>query len=309
MWNNAISTGNATSTRNNQHGLMGRQTRAVEPRPSPQPKSARVDGVDLAYLEQGAGDPVVLVHGSGATDFRTWGPQMEPFARHHRVIAYSQRYHWPNAWVGDGSDNYSTRLHAADLAGLIRALDLSPCHVVGSSYGADIALLLAYEHPGMVRSLVLGEPGLHLWLRRLPGGAALEAEFFQTMAPAAQAVERGDLEAATRLFIDAVLGPGLFDQLPASVHERLRDNARLLGFERPDLDDSTFGCAEAGMIVSPALLLTGDASPAMFGLVAEELARCVPGIARAQIPNTAHLLHSMNPAVYNATVLAFLAEH
>ena len=272
-------------------------------------KSVRVDGIELAYVEQGVGDPVVLVHGGGATDLRTWSSQIEPFARHYRVIAYSQRYHWPNAWIGDGWDVNSTPLHVADLAGLIRALDLGPCHVVGSSYGADVALLLAYQHPELVRSLVLGEPGLQRWLRSLPDGAALEAEYIQTLAPAAQAVQRGDLEAATRLFIDAVLGPGLYDQLPASVRERLRDNARLLGFERPDLDDSPFGCAEAGMITAPALLLTGDDSPAMFGLVAEELARCMPGIERALIPNAAHLLHGMNPAAYNATVLAFLDRH
>jgi pimeloyl-ACP methyl ester carboxylesterase len=47
----------------------------------------------------------------------------------------------------------------------------------------------------------------------------------------------------------------------------------------------------------------------MFGLVAEELTRCMPGIERAQIPNTAHLLHGMNPAAYNETVLTFLTEH
>ncbi|HUG16475.1 MAG TPA: alpha/beta hydrolase [Thermomicrobiales bacterium] len=273
------------------------------------PTSIRVDGIELGYVEHGTGDPVILVHGSGATDLRTWGSQMEPFAQHYRVIAYSQRYHWPNAWVGDGSDVSSTRQHVADLAGLIHTLRLGPCHIVGSSYGGDIALLLAVEHPGLVRSLVLGEPGLQQWLVELPGGAALSAEQLQTIEPAAQAVQRGDLELATRLFIDVVLGPDIYDQLPPAAHERLQDNARLLGFERPDLHDSPFDCEAAGMITAPTLLLTGDASPAMFGLVAEELTRCMPRIKRALIPNTAHLLHGMNPDAYNATVLAFLAEH
>jgi pimeloyl-ACP methyl ester carboxylesterase len=276
---------------------------------SSQPNFVRVAGVDLGFVEQGAGDPVVLVHGSGATDLRTWGGQMAPLAQNYHVIAYSQRYHWPNAWVGDGWDAYSTPLHAADLAGLIRALNLGPCHVVGSSYGGDIALLLAHEHPDLVRSLVLGEPGLQLWLRALPGVASLDAEYMRAVAPAARAVEQGDLDGAARLFIDAVLGSGVFDELPPPLHQRLRDNARLLAFERPDLDDSTFGCAEAATITAPALLLTGDESPAMFTLVADELTRCMPGIERAVIPNASHLLHVMNPADYNATVLAFLAAH
>lgn len=135
------------------------------------------------------------------------------------------------------------------------------------------------------------------------------AEYSPTFAPAAQAVQRGELDAAARLFIDAVLDPGLYDQLPAATHERLRDNARPLGFERPDVDDSPCGCTEAGMIAAPTLLLTGDGSPSMFRFVAEELTRCVPGIEQVTIPNTAHLLHGMNPEVYNATVLAFLDKH
>lgn len=273
------------------------------------PKSIRVNGIDLAYAEHGTGDPVVLVHGGGATDLRTWESQIEPFGRYYHVVAYSQRYHWPNDWVGDGRDIYSTRLHSADLAGLVRALDLSPCRIVGSSYGADIALLLACEHPELVRSLVLGEPGLQRWLVGIPGGETLNTEYLNTIEPAALAVQRGDFEAGARLFADAVLGPGVYDQLPMSPRERLLDNARLLEFERPDLDDSPFGCTEAGTIAAPTLLLTGDDSRAMFGLVAKELTQCMPGIEQALIPNAAHLLHGMNPAVYNATVLEFLAEH
>jgi pimeloyl-ACP methyl ester carboxylesterase len=272
--------------------------------------AVRVDGIDLAYVAQGSGDPVVLVHGAGATDLRTWSAQLAPFAQRYRVIAYSQRYHWPNRWVGDGSEIYATQRHAGDLAGLIRALDLGPSHIVGSSYGADIALLLACQHLELVRSLVLGEPGLGPWLPRLPGGAALAAEYFQSMVPAVEAIERGEVESAVRLFIDAVAGAGVYDHLSPAVHQRLRANARLLAFESPDRgDNSPLDCADAGQITAPALLLTGDASPAMFGLVAEELARCMPGIQRAVIPDTAHLLHSMNPEVYNAVVLAFFAEH
>jgi pimeloyl-ACP methyl ester carboxylesterase len=268
-----------------------------------------VNGAELHYVERGMGDPVVLVHGAGATDLRTWTGQLDPLAARYRVIAYSQRYHYPNAWAGDGSDIYSTRTHVADLAALIRELRLAPCHVVGSSYGGDIALLLAAQRPELVRTLVLGEPGLTLWLLRLPGGGALYQAYLDTIAPAARAVQDGDRETAARLFSDAVLGPGVFDQLPSSTRERLKENARLLAFERSELDDSTFSCADAGRIGAPSLLLTGDSSPAMFGLVAEELARCMPGCERATIPNASHLLHGMNPRVYSETVLAFLERH
>ena len=92
-----------------------------------------VNGAELHYIERGTGDPVVLVHGAGATDARTWTGQIDHLATRYRVIAYSQRYHFPNTWAGDGSDVYSTRIHAADLAALVGGLHLAPCHVVGSS--------------------------------------------------------------------------------------------------------------------------------------------------------------------------------
>ncbi len=61
----------------------------------PQPRPVRVNEADLAYVEQGAGDPVVFVHGS-LNGYRRWGEQLAPFAARYRAIAYSRRRHWPN---------------------------------------------------------------------------------------------------------------------------------------------------------------------------------------------------------------------
>jgi pimeloyl-ACP methyl ester carboxylesterase len=94
-------------------------------------KHIRTDNTSLAYLEQGQGVPVVFLHGSGATDLRTWGQQIEPFAEQYRVVACSRRYHYPNPWIGDGAEITSTYIHASDLAGLIGALEWSRVHLVG----------------------------------------------------------------------------------------------------------------------------------------------------------------------------------
>lgn len=274
-------------------------------------KEIRVGDISLAYIEQGHGAPVIFVHGGGPTDLRTWGLQIEPFAEHFRVIAYSQRYHYPNAWIGDGSDINSTSVHADDLAALIVALQLGRVHLIGWSYGADIVLRLAVEHPELVRMLVVAEPGLASWLVNLPGGSELFAEDARTMILVKRAVQNGDLERGLRLFIDAVMGSGLFDQLPTSVHDRLRDNVRLLSAEPTDIGEFVTDITrnEAATIRAPTLILTGDQSPKMFLLVSQELARCLPNAEQAQIGGAAHLLHGMNPQAYNATVLAFLAKH
>jgi len=274
-------------------------------------KAIRVGDISLAYVEQGHGASVILVHGGGPTDLRTWERQIESFAERWRAIAYSQRYHYPNTWVGDGSDIYSTSVHAADLAALITALQLGRVHLIGSSYGADIILRLAVDRPELVRTLVVGEPALFSWLEILPGGLDLFSEFASTMIPAKTAAQNGDFERGLRLFIDAVMGPGLFDQLPHSLHQRLRDNERLLSAEPTDFRDMDTDITrdEAATIQAPTLVLTGDTSPELSLLVSRELARCLPNAEQAEIGGASHVLHVMNPDAYNAAVLAFLAKH
>lgn len=274
-------------------------------------KDVRVGDISLAYIEQGQGTPVIFVHGSGPTDLRTWGQQVEPFAERYRVIAYSQRYHYPNAWIGDGSDINSTRVHAEDLAALINALQLGRAHLIGFSWGADIVLRLAVEHPEMVRTLVVTEPGLYSWLTTLPGGPESFAEYANTMIPAKKAALQGDYERGLRLFVDAVLGSGVYDQLPASAQERLMVNRRLISAEVTDLRKVVTDITreEASRINPPTLILTGEESPRISLLVSQELRRSMLHAEHVQISDAAHLLHVMNPQAYNSTVLGFLARH
>ena len=112
----------------------------------------------LFYLERGHGQPVVLIHGT-LNDFRIWQQfQIDSFAQKFHVVSYSRRYAYPNQWPGDGEDNNLTN-NVTDLAELIiKRLNLGPAHLIGHSYGALIALYMAYQHPELLRTLVLGEP-------------------------------------------------------------------------------------------------------------------------------------------------------
>src|SRR6267142_1741517 len=150
-----------------------------------QPTKIRVNGVELHYIEQGQGEPLILLHG-GQGDYRSWEPQMKVLSQQFRVISYSRRYHYPN------NNPFTAKYHSAyteagDLAAFILKLKLGRVHLVGTSIGAFTALVLAVRHPEMVRSLVLAEPPVHQWVRDSPDGAAVYNEFMTTMQEPARA--------------------------------------------------------------------------------------------------------------------------
>lgn len=270
------------------------------------PKRLRVNGVDLTYVEQGSGTPLILVHGS-LSDFRSWRGQLGPLSQHFRVVAYSRRYHYPNVWVGNGSD-YSAALHADDLAAVIKQLQLGPAHVVGASYGAYTALVLAVRSPKLVRSLVLGEPPLMPWLRwSVEGEAMLENLQATAWEPARQAFRRGNPADAVRAFVDGINGAGTYDRMSPVGRQMLMDNARALEAESEAPEYFTpVSSIDVQQIAVPALLLTGEFSPKLFHTIADELERCLRNPSRAVIAKASHAMHLENPQAYTESVRTFL---
>jgi pimeloyl-ACP methyl ester carboxylesterase len=274
----------------------------------PRVRQAHVGTIDLAYVEQGRGTPVVFVHGS-AGDWRVWENQRKAIAERFRFIAYSRRYHAPNPWPGDGKD-YGLAVHAEDLAQFLKSLSSGPVHLVGSSYGAQVALITAIEHPELVRTLTVGEPGLGNLIAGTPEGREVLAEMGKSIAAVRAALKAGDSVRAAENLVDAALGEsGAARRLPASQRTILEDNARTVGLQMNG-SRVTVTCDQLRAIKAPVLVLGGDRSPRFFSMTNDALVRCLPpGTSRVTIPEARHLVHSMNPTAYNAALLDFLARH
>lgn len=132
----------------------------------------RAEWVELAgaraRLLRCDGDPdgplVLLAHGLGGAA-TNWLEVMRPLARIGDVVAVDLMGFGETA--PPRSDSSRPRANARFLATLLHHLDAAPAVVVGNSMGGLVAMLLAAEHPDLVRELVLLCPALPPWVPRL----------------------------------------------------------------------------------------------------------------------------------------------
>lgn len=119
-----------------------------------------VNGARLYVESVGQGTPMLFLHG-GLMFFDTaYAKQRNYFAAHHRVIGIDQRGHGHSL---DGPWALSYQQMADDTAAILQRLKVGPVDVVGHSDGANIALLLARDHPELVRRTVISGANLRGW--------------------------------------------------------------------------------------------------------------------------------------------------
>jgi len=111
------------------------------------------NGARLNYAEAGSGAPMVFLHGFPEC-WRRWGPQLDEFARDHRVLAPDMRG-FNLSFKPEGVAPYAQQHLAADVTGFIEALCPEPAVVVGHDWGGVAAWLVAMRAPHLIRKLVI----------------------------------------------------------------------------------------------------------------------------------------------------------
>lgn len=148
-------------------------------------KHLRANGLDFAYLEQGTGPLVLLLHGF-PDSAHTWGHQLPALAAAgYRAVAPFMRGYHPTGIPADGF--YDKATLATDVAALIKALGGGgPVHLVGQDWGAIVsyavlaaypelvsrAVVMAVPHPAQVAKSILDAKhvhrSFHWWFFQLP---------------------------------------------------------------------------------------------------------------------------------------------
>lgn len=263
----------------------------------------RVNGVELHVETAGAGEPLVLVHGSWA-DHHNWDLVLPAFAERFEVIAYDRRGHSESDRPpGQGS----MREDSEDLIELIHDLGRGPAHVLGNSSGAVIALRAAAREPDALRTLVVHEPPLF----GLLAGTEFESglgEVGRRVGAVGELLDAGDHERAAQLFVDTVaLGPGAWEQqLTPEVRETFIANAPTFQDELRDRDGQQMDLGALAAFDHPALVTSGTASPPLFAPVADMVAGALPNGRREALEGADHLPHVSMPERYVELVTDFI---
>jgi pimeloyl-ACP methyl ester carboxylesterase len=242
------------------------------------------DGVEIAFLDEGEGDPIVLVHGFASNKEANWvapGWVTTLTRAGRRVIALDDRGHGASTKLYDPADYHST-IMAEDVRALLDHLGLRRADVMGYSMGARITAFLALTHPARVRSAILGGLGI-----KLVQGVGLP----DTIADALEGPSLATVTDPTAY---------LFRAFAEQTKSDLRALAACLRGSR-----QTLSREEVGRIAAPVLVAVGTKDPIAGS--AQELAALIPGAHALAIPDRDHML-AVGDRTFKSGVAGFLAE-
>ncbi|MEO5696292.1 MAG: alpha/beta hydrolase [Burkholderiaceae bacterium] len=272
---------------------------------APALKHMDVNGVSLAYVDQGSGVPIVFVH-PALLDHRIWESQRESFAKTHRFIAFDQRYFGTAPWPDKG-ERFSKETQIADLTTFIRGLKAGPVHLVGWSLSGDTVLSVALSNPELVRSAFVYEPGGGIEVADAVAAKQMGDDAAVAFAPVGAAIKSGDQAAAAKALIDAVENkPGSFDAAPQAVRSLWLLNARTLRLASPP--SPLLSCQQLAQLKMPIAMARGALTRPYFAIRAEAAGRCIPGVHLVVAANQRHVWPANDPQSFEAALRGFLAS-
>ncbi|MHA6794306.1 alpha/beta fold hydrolase [Pseudonocardia bannensis] len=259
----------------------------------------RTGDVDMHYEESGSGDPIVWIPGTGLAGSMWHTHQVAHFQDRYRCLTLDLR--GSGRTVGGHLPPTVADL-AADVIGLMDALDLPPAHVVGLSLGSAVAQEIALLRPDRVRSVVLAAT----W-----SSTEREKHMQRHFASRLYALENGPVDVYAQ-FAFWMSSPSVIDEEPdlqAAVEAELRRHmsTRLDGTAAHFRADLVHETAERlPQITCPTLVVYGEEDRITLPRYNERVAAAIPGAAVARIPRAGHLVWLERPAELNGHIDEFL---
>jgi len=262
-----------------------------------------INRCNVEFVDQGNGQPVVLLHSTGASSAQ-WRVLIDRLSARLRVIAPDFYGYGATApWPGQGA--FSLADEAALVNTLLDGLD-EPAHLIGHSYGGAVALQVARARGRELRSLTLIEPvAFHL----LRDGDETDTAALREIIGIADTVTRslgcGDYLGGLGRFIDYWSGPGTWASIPMGKRSGMAKSLAkvALDFHATINDASRLGDLER--IDVPTLLMQGSRTVLPARRICHRLALALPGASTRTIDGAGH----MSPLTHRDQVNDLIVAH
>lgn len=255
---------------------------------------AKINGIEIHHEIDGAGTPIVFVHGLGATS-NVWHAQRLTLSKSFRVIVYDRS----GSGRSHKADGYSIDAWTDELAGLLDHLALPSAIIVGHSLGTLVAQRFASKYAARTKALILAG-----------GEASFGPDEKTAFNDRARTIEAGGLFAVVGPWLNAVLSAATREANPAlagMVREMfLANDAHTYAQQCLALRDGDVR-SDQSKIACPTLLTVGDQDPVTPIRWQQQIAAAIKNSRIRIIPNTAHMTMLEAPATFNTVLLDFLA--
>ena len=261
----------------------------------------------IAYLDVGAGQPVILIHGFGGSMWQ-WEQQQHILSQHFRVLTLDL----PGAGLSDKPEiDYRPDQMLDFFVGFMDAVKIQQATLVGNSMGAGLAIGMALAHPTRVAKLVLIDGLPQHVMEKLTSPSVRRA--LETSAPS-WLVSFGNMLFGG-LMIESVLREIVHDPalLTPAVIERSNRNRQRPGLIKPimtvrenlPLWESGFA-TRVGEITHPTLVIWGEEDRVFPIAVGEELHQTIKGSRFIRIPKAGHIPQWERPDLVNQELITFI---
>ncbi len=242
----------------------------------------RANGLDVHYEVEGAGPPVVMLHGATSTSAEDWSAQRPLFRKVFKLYLVDARGHGGTRW--DVRDGFDRDTLVDDLLAFVDELGLSTFHLVGFSMGAMTALTFATRHPERLRTAII----CGIDIVREPRASVAR----RLMDPERIVREEPDWAAELERRHGPVQGEGSWQRLLPTIANDVA-SARLLTPE------------ELRRIRLPVMLVYGDRDVFVPADHAVAIHRQLPDSRLFIAPNSGHQVMASQPAMFNQAAAGF----
>lgn len=265
-------------------------------------KKCKSGNLEIAYQDCGAGEPLVLIMGLGASSLK-WAPHIQEYEKYFRILALDNR----GAGLSDKplQETYTIAEMASDVIRMLDAEGIQCAHVNGISMGGAVAQYLAIHYPERVRAVLLTNtfPRCNVSFRRsiellrdscdqLDGYTFGRLVQWIVYSAAFQEQHEDYLLEAERNDADAA------NPMPAYAY-KAQCNA-ILGF-----DES----ANLERIKAPVLVIAGDSDLFVPVSLTKEMVETIPNAELLMVKDGGHVQHWEQLEWYNRETVKFLLKH